>query len=57
MRAKRPNTESTPMSFNGEKNRRVPYPVVDDDSLIDWDQSSAEMQKLKQINANITNKT
>lgn len=45
------------MSFNAGQSRRQAYANLDDESLIDWDQSSAEMHRLKQIqvNANTTN--
>jgi hypothetical protein len=38
----RNETGSTPMSFNAGQSRREKYANADDDSLIDWDQSSAE---------------
>ena len=49
-KGKRIKTESTPMSFNGGgQSRRQALANADDESLIDWDQSSAEMQRLKQM--------
>lgn len=42
-------SESTPMSFNAGLSRRQHYANVEDDSLIDWDQSSAEISRLRQI--------
>ena len=42
-RGKHPKSESTPMSFNGGYSRRQVFANVDEESLIDWDQSSAEM--------------
>lgn len=48
-------TGSTPMSSRyAGTSKKYQYPFVDDDSLIDWDQSSAEQQRLKQIYQNNT---
>ena len=55
MRREKKETGSTPMSFNALQNRRQKLTNEDDESLIDWDQSSVEQHKLTKVFANNNN--
>ena len=55
MRREKKETGSTPMSFNALQNRRQKLTNEDDESLIDWDQSSAEQHKLSKVFADNNN--